>query len=88
MHSVRTGHVVISAAQLDLENAIGEIARREGRKHGITIEQTRVALRARGPRSISADARLDARKLFFRAKIDISGQIHVDDEFVAKISSL
>lgn len=88
VHSVRTGHVVISAAQLDLENAFGEIARQEARKNGITIEQTRMSLRARGPRSISADVRLDARKLLFRAKIDISGQIHVDDEFVARISNL
>ena len=88
VHKVRTGHVLISAAQLDLENAIGEIAKREARKHGITIEQTRASLRARGPRSISADVRLEARKLLFRAKIDISGQIHIDDDFAAKISSL
>jgi hypothetical protein len=88
VHKVRTGHVVISAAQLDLENAVGEIAKREARKNGISIEQTRMALRARGPRSISADVRFDARKLLFRAKIDISGQIHVDDEFVARVSNL
>lgn len=88
VHNVRTGHVLISATQLDLENAIAELAQREGRKHGITIEQTRVAFRARGPRSISADVRLSARKLLFRAKIDISGQIHVTDDFVAKISGL
>ena len=88
VHKVRTGHVVMSAAQLDLEHAIAEIAQREGRKNGITIEETRVSLRARGPRSISADVRLSAKKLLFRAKIDISGQVHIDDEFVATISNL
>ncbi|MEP6602649.1 MAG: hypothetical protein ABJB69_01730 [Spartobacteria bacterium] len=86
--SVRTGNIVISASQLDLEHAIGQVAQREARKNGINIEQTRVSLRARGPRSISADVRLEARKLLFRAKIDISGQLHVDDEFVARISNL
>jgi hypothetical protein len=88
VHKIRTGHIVISATQLDLENAIAGFAQREAGKNGIAIEQTRVALRARGPRSISADVRLSARKLLFRAKIDISGQIHIDDEFVAKISNL
>ncbi len=88
VHKLRSGHVVISATQLDLENAIAKIAEREARKNGIAIEQTRVSLRARGPRSISADVRLTARKLLFRANIDISGQIHIDDEFVARISNL
>jgi hypothetical protein len=88
VHKLRTGHVVISAAQLDLENAIAELARREARKNGITIDQTRVALRARGPRSISADVQIYARKLLFRARIDISGQVHIDDDFVAKVSNL
>lgn len=88
VRNVRTGHVLISATQLDLENAIAELAKREARKHGITIEQTRVAFRARGPRSLSADVRLSARKLLFRAKIDIAGQVHITDDFVAKISGL
>src|ERR1700756_2704155 len=60
MRSARDGNLVISAAQLDLENAIGQIAQRESR--GITVEQVRLAIRARGPRSISADLTLQARK--------------------------
>ena len=45
--NLRNGHMHISAAQLDLEKAIGEVAKREARKQGINIEQTRV--RARFP---------------------------------------
>lgn len=88
VENLRSGHVHVSAAQLDLENAIGEIARREARKQGINIEQTRVAFRARGPRSLSADVSFTARKLLFRAKIDISGQMQIDDNFNAKLSNL
>ena len=86
--TVRDGHLRISATQLDLENAIGELARREARKHGITVEQVRLALRARGARSLSADVRLQARKFLLRANIDISAQLDVDENFVAKISTL
>jgi hypothetical protein len=88
IHSARTGNLLISAAQLDLENAIGEMAKKLARKQGITIEETRVAFRARGPRSISADVRLSAKKLLFRTKIDLAGQIHVSDDFIVKISNL
>jgi hypothetical protein len=85
---VRTGHLTVSAAQLDLEGAISELAQREGAKHGISIEETRVSLRARGPRSLAADVRLRARKFLFRANIDISGQIDIDEGFHACISNL
>lgn len=88
LHSLRAGHVAVSATQLDLEKAIGEVAEREARKQGITIEQTRVSFRARGPRSISADMILTARKLLFRARLDISGQLQIEDDFSAKLSNL
>jgi hypothetical protein len=85
---VREGHLRISAAQLDLENAIGEIARREARKHGIKVDEVRLALRARGARSLSADVRFQARKFLLSANIDISVQLDVDEDFVAKISNV
>lgn len=88
VHNLRSGHVHVSAAQLDLEKAIGEVAQREARKQGITIEQTRVTFRARGPRSLSADVSFAARKFLFRAKIDISGQMQIDEGFRAKLLNL
>jgi hypothetical protein len=86
--SVRSGHFVLSVAQLDLENAIHEMAVREGAKQGIAIEEVRVSLRARGVRSIAADVRLRARKFLFRTDVDISGQVDIDDLFNAKVSNL
>jgi hypothetical protein len=88
VEKVREGYVQVSAAQLDLENALGEIARREGRKAGIKIDRLRLALRARGPRSLSADIGFQAGKLLLRAKIDISARLEVDENFVVKIFDL
>jgi head-tail adaptor len=86
--SIRTGHFVVSVAQSDLEKAIRELAEREGARQGISIEETRVSLRARGSRSIAADVRLRARKFLFRTNIDISGQVDIDDQFNARVSNL
>ena len=87
-HQSRDGQLVISAAQLNLEEAIEQIAQREGHRHGVTIEQVRLAMRARGPRSLAADVHVLARKFLLRARIDISSQLDIDQEFVAKISQL
>jgi hypothetical protein len=86
--SIRTGHFVVSVAQSDLEKAIRELVEREGAKQGITVEETRVSLRARGSRSIAADVRLRARKFLFRTNVDISGQVDIDDQFNARVSNL
>ncbi len=82
------GHIVISTAQLDLENAIAQMGGREAHRHGIIIEQLRLAMRARGARSLAADIRVQARKFLLRTKIDIYGQLDIGDDFVAKISQL
>ena len=84
----RDGHVTISAAQLDLEQAIAKFIDSQARPHGIAIEQVRLAVRERGRRSLAAEVRIQARKVFFRAKIDIYAQLDIDDVFVARVSQL
>lgn len=83
---LRDGALAISVAQLGLENAIGKIVRERAR--GLTIDQVRLAMRARGPRSIAINVQIQARKLFLRARIDISGQIDIDENLLIKISNL
>jgi hypothetical protein len=78
----------MAASQQDLEKALGELARQEAAKHGITIEDLRIALRARGARSISADIHLRAKKFLLRTEMDVSGQVEIDDAFQANISNL
>jgi hypothetical protein len=88
VQKARDGHIVISAAQLDLENAIAETARAEAAKNGVAIENVRLALRARGARSVAASVQLQARKFLFRTNVEISGQFDITDDFVAKVSQL
>lgn len=86
LKAARDGHIVISIAQLVLEEAIAKIGGRAAKRQGIVIEQVRLAMRARGRRSLCADIRVQARKLLLRAKIDIYGQLDIDEDFVAKLS--
>lgn len=88
VRKAREGHVIISAAQLDLERVIGEMASVQAGRKGVSVESVRLALRARGARSLAADIQLQARKFLLRAKIDIYGQLDITDDFVAKISHL
>jgi hypothetical protein len=85
VHNVRDGTLTISAAQLDLERAIEQIAKEEG--CGLTIEQVRLSVRARGQRSLALELQVQAKKLFLRVRIDISTQIDIDDNFTIKISN-
>ncbi len=86
--SVSSGQVSLSATQADLEKAVKELAQSQGARHGINIEDARIALRARGVRSIAGDIHLRARKLLFRTELDISGQMEIDEQFVATVSNL
>lgn len=88
LKSARDGQLVVSAAQLQLEEAILKVGGAEARQNGIAIEQVRLAMRARGRRSMAADVRIQARKLLLRARVDIYGQLDVDQDFTAKISQL
>jgi hypothetical protein len=88
VHKARDGQAVLSAAQLNLEEAITRIAGAKARLYGIELEQVRLAMRARGRRSLAADIQIWAKKFFARAKIDIYAQLDIDNDFVAKISQL
>ena len=88
LHRVREGQLVISTAQLNLEEAIVRMAGERARLYAIELEQVRLAMRARGRRSLAADMQIWAKKFFARAKVDIYVQIDISNEFVAKISQL
>lgn len=88
LRSTRDGQLAISAAQLQLEESITRIAGAKARLYGIELEQVRLAMRARGRRSIAADVQVQAKKFFARAKIDIYLQLDITDEFTVKISQI
>ena len=88
LRRVRDGHLVISAVQLELEQAIIRIAGAKARLYGIDLEQVRLFMRARGRRSIAADIQVVAKKFFARAKIDIYAQLDISNDFVVQISEI
>ena len=88
VHEARDGVLVLSASQLGLEEAIARIGGARARLYGIDLEQVRLAMRARGHRSLAADIQIQAKKFFARAKINIYAQLDIDGDFVAKISQL
>jgi hypothetical protein len=88
LRSARDGQLVISAAQLLLEESIIRILGAKARLYGIDVEQLRLAMRARGRRSIAADVQVQAKKFFARAKIDIYVQVDITNEFVVKVSQI
>ena len=88
LRRARDGHLMISASQLELEQAFVRIIGAKARLYGIDLERVRLAMRARGRRSIAADIQVWAKKFFARAKIDVYAQLDVSNDFVAKISQL
>jgi hypothetical protein len=88
VQKAREGHVVVSVDQSDLEKVITETARVQAAKHAVSVENVRLALRARGARSLAVNVRFQARKFILRTNVDISGQLDVTDDFVAKASHL
>jgi hypothetical protein len=88
LRRAREGQLVLSAAQMLLEQAIIRIVGAKARLYGIALEQVRLALRARGRRSLAADIQVVAKKFLARAKIDIYAQLDISNEFVVKISQI
>jgi hypothetical protein len=86
--SVAEGKIEISAPLAQLEEAIAKIAKEQAGKHGVTIENVQLTARTTSPRSLEAEVRLRARKLFLSASIRITGQLNLDSELNARISSL
>jgi len=85
LHKARDGQLAILVGQLELEKAIAQIGAQEADRHGIALEQVRLAIRARGPRSLAVDLHVQARKFLLRARIDISGQVDIGESFATKI---
>ncbi|MEY2493888.1 MAG: hypothetical protein QOJ45_380 [Verrucomicrobiota bacterium] len=82
------GAVEISASQSGLEKLIAQVTKTEAGKHGVTIDGLQLTLRSKSSRSLAAEVRLCAKKLFLNASIRITGQLDLDEELNARISGL
>ena len=88
LHNATDGRVEISLAVSDLEALIAEVAEAEAGRHGVNIDGVQLKLRAMDARSLAAEVRLRAKKLFLSATIRITGQLDLDRELNARISGL
>jgi hypothetical protein len=88
LHSAADGRIEVSASPADLEALIAEVAKTEAAKHGVAIDSVQLSLRSNSPRSLAADVRLRAKKLFLSTSLRITGQVDLDEELNAKISGL
>ena len=82
------GRIEVSASPSDIEALIAEVASAEAGKHGVSIDNVQLSLRSNNPRSLAAEVRLRAKKLFLSTTLRITGQVELDEELNAKISSL
>ena len=88
LHNAADGRGEISVSVSDLEAVIGEVAKSEAGKHGVNIDSVQLSLRSQSPRSLAAEVRLRAKKLFVTAALRITGQLDLDQQLTAKISGL
>jgi len=88
LQNAAEGKIEISTSLADLEKAITEVAKDQAGKHGVTVESVQLTARQKSAHSLEAEVRLEARKLFMKASIRVTGQLDLDDELNAKISQL
>ncbi|MDQ3118173.1 MAG: hypothetical protein M3Q89_01165 [Verrucomicrobiota bacterium] len=88
LRSAREGHIEITAEKETLESVVATLAKKEAGKQGVTIESARLTVRARGPRSVTAEVQLQARKLFFSTVVRIVADLDLDEQLNATLSGL
>jgi len=88
LHAATAGRVEASASKADLEALIGEVAKAEAGKQGVSVDSVQLSLRSQSPRSLAAEVRLRAKKLFLSASLRITGQLDLDEELNAHLSGL
>lgn len=88
LQSAGEGQVEASISRADLEALVAEVARREASKHGVAIQSVHLSLRSQSARSLAAEVRMRARKMFVTTSLRITGQVNFDQELNARISGL
>ena len=88
LQSAVNGRIEVSASPADLEALIAQLAKTEAARHGVAIDSVRLSLRSSSPRSLAAEVRLRAKKLFVSTSLRITGQVDLDEELNARISGL
>ena len=84
----RAGQLSLQIQQADLRALILSGARDAAAKQGVQIQDVNLALTQIDSRSIAAEVRVKAKKLFLNATVAIRGTLRIDDEMNANVSGL
>ena len=88
LHNAGQGSVEASVSKSDLEALIAQLAKSKAEEHGVSIDSVELSLRSQSPRSLAAEVRLRAKKLFLSTSIKITAQVDLDAELNARLSGL
>jgi hypothetical protein len=82
------GHVDVNVSKADLQSLALAAAKLAAKEQGVTIQDVNIDLKSEGKRSLSATARVKAKKLMVSGTLNLSARVVVDDELNATISDL
>lgn len=83
-----SGQFDASAAKSAIEALIEAFAKQQAAAQGVSIERVTLDLQQRSERSIAAEVRVRARKLFVGATVRITAQLDLDERLNARLSNL
>jgi len=86
--NARDGHVEAKISKADIESLLFTVARELAKQHNVDVQSVKLDLTSDGTRSVAADVRITATKLFVTSTIHLRGRADVDDELNAKLSDL
>jgi hypothetical protein len=72
----------------DIESLARAVASEAAKQQGVNIQELHVDLASHGPRSVSVEAKVKAKKLMMSGTLHVSGRLDIDDELNATVSGL
>ena len=84
----KDGKVQAKISKADLQSVLLEAATLAAKQQGVAIQDLQLDLKQLGPRSVSASARVKAKKMMMSGVVNVKGQLDIDDELNATASGL
>jgi hypothetical protein len=88
LREAKNGQVTVQVPRAGLDALVTAAAREGAAKQGVQIQETSIHLTQLDPRSVSADIRIKAKKLFITATLLVRGKLSVDDALNARVYDL
>ena len=88
LKDAREGQVSLQVTRADLENLLLTAARTAAVRQGVQIQEANLNLKQLDPRTVGAEVRVKAKKMFVSAVITLRGRLAIDDALNATASDL